>query len=66
MKNKKEFIPKEEIEKLRIQLKKDILGYNQRLVNLTTQINRTIGAIMQAEGTLKMLKGGKDALCKKR
>ena len=62
---KKELIPKEEIEKLekkeqkqlslKDQLKKDILGYNQRIVNLTAQLNQVIGAKMEAKGVLKRL-----------
>lgn len=49
----------EEIEKLKQQLQKDILGYNQQIVNLTAQLNRVIGGKMEAEGILKMLKENK-------
>lgn len=54
----------EEIKKLKIQLGKDILGYNQQIVNLTAQINRVVGGKMEAEGILKIVEA-EDALCKK-
>lgn len=40
---------------LKEQLQKDVLGYNQQIVNLSAQLNQVIGAKLQAEGTLKKL-----------
>lgn len=46
---------------LKAQLQKDIVGYNQQIVNLTAQLNRMIGAKMEAEGILKKVEEGKNA-----
>jgi len=40
---------------LKEQLQKDIMGYNQQIVNATAQINQWLGAKAQAEGILKKL-----------
>lgn len=40
---------------LKEQLQKDVLGYNQRIVSLTAQLNQTIGAKMEATGILKKI-----------
>ena len=40
---------------LKEQLQADIAGYNQRIVQLTAQLNQAVGAKMEAEGILKKL-----------
>lgn len=46
---------------LKEQLEADITGYNQRIVQLTAQLNQAIGAKLEAEGILKKLKEEKSA-----
>lgn len=38
------------------QLDQDILGYNQRIVQLTAQLNQAIGAKLEAQGIKKWRK----------
>ena len=40
---------------LKEQLQKDILSYNQQIVNLTAKINQLMGAKLQAEEIMKKL-----------
>lgn len=40
---------------LKEQLQKDILGYSQKIVNLTAQINQYLGAKLQCEEMIKKL-----------
>jgi len=45
---------------LKEQLQKDILGYNQQIVNLAAQTNQVIGQIKEARGILEFIKKEED------
>jgi len=59
----KELILKEEIERiekklsLKEQLQKDIINYQQQIINELAKLNQMIGAKKEAEGILKKLEG---------